>query len=463
MQLMSEVSHPGTRRGVAGPLLPLLCVLFSIPACSGLDSVLEVEIPGKVLESSLDNPTLAAVLVRSVLADVECAWNQYTGGAAIHSDEYIPSSGNGHMRDWASRKIIETDAGFGTDVCGSWGFPMYQPLQTARFQAEDIFRRLSAPQFDDVPGRVQHQATVRALGAWPLIAMGEGFCEVSVPETEGAPGPLLTPAQVLALAEDRLTEALTLAQQANSADIINMARIGRARVRLNLGNYAGAIADAAEVPAGYVKNASRDESIPRRHNYHFERMNATSGFRQHGSISDHYRNLTIAADGRPTQNDGVADPRVKAQTTGALAADFATIHWFHDKYTSRSTPVPMASSKEAQLIIAEAAVRMNDLDRARTVINARRTQLGLPTFNLPATQAEMLALVLEERRRDLFVEGGHRFNDMLRFRGTEWNIPFLGEPGSIHPNGLDQTGAEYGTTTCMPLPINERRGNPRIG
>jgi hypothetical protein len=36
----------------------------------------------------------------------------------------------------------------------------------------------------------------------------------------------------------------------------------------------------------------------------------------------------------------------------------------------------------------------------------------------------------------MFAEGGHRLNDHLRFRGTQWAIPFKGEPGSIHPTGV---------------------------
>lgn len=60
--------------------------------------------------------------------------------------------------------------------------------------------------------------------------------------------------------------------------------------------------------------------------------------------------------------------------------------------------------------------------------------------------------VLEERRRELLSEGGHRLNDMLRFRGTKFQIPFLGEPGSDHPAGVNQAGVPYGSTTCFPLP-----------
>ena len=74
----------------------------------------------------------------------------------------------------------------------------------------------------------------------------------------------------------------------------------------------------------------------------------------------------------------------------------------------------------------------------------------------------MISHVIEERRRELFQEGAQRFNDMLRFRGTQFEIPFLGEFGSIHPNGRDQTDQEYGELTCFPLPTVERNGNPNV-
>jgi hypothetical protein len=70
----------------------------------------------------------------------------------------------------------------------------------------------------------------------------------------------------------------------------------------------------------------------------------------------------------------------------------------------------------------------------------------------------MIAHVLEERRIELAFEAGHRLNDMLRFRGTQFNIPFLGEADSFHPNGVDHTGIPYGPTTCFPLPLVETGG-----
>ena len=110
---------------------------------------------------------------------------------------------------------------------------------------------------------------------------------------------------------------------------------------------------------------------------------------------------------------------------------------------------------------AEAKARSGDTAGAIEDMNTLRTLAGVPTIT--GTPADILSLVIEERRRNFFLEGSHRLADMIRFRGTSYEIPFLGEPGSIHPTGFDQTGAEYGTLTCFELPAVEVNGNPNIG
>ncbi|HET9982594.1 MAG TPA: RagB/SusD family nutrient uptake outer membrane protein, partial [Longimicrobiales bacterium] len=293
------------------------------------------------------------------------------------------------------------------------------------------------------------KATVRAFGGFALVALGEGFCEMAL---DG--GPLMQPKDVLKVAEARFTDAITLGTQASSADIVNMALVGRARVRLDLGDFAGSIADASKVPPGYVKNVTRDESDPRRYNAICEYITCSQG--RHASVAPNYRGLTWG---------GVPDPRVKITTSGRLGFDNATPHYFPaDKFTARSNPLLLASYKEAQLFIAEASARTGDLATARKIINAFHTAANIPAYDAAGaeTQDQVIAQVIEERRRELFLEGGHRLNDHLRFRGTKWNIPFRGEPGSIHPNAVDHTGVPYGNTTCFALPVVERTGNPNI-
>src|SRR5690606_231798 len=79
-------------------------------------------------------------------------------------------------------------------------------------------------------------------------------------------GPLVSRSELLAMAEERFTAAIGHAQAAGDNSLLNMARVGRARVRLNLGRGADAVADAQAVPEGFVRNANRSETNPRRYN-----------------------------------------------------------------------------------------------------------------------------------------------------------------------------------------------------
>ena len=147
-------------------------------------------------------------------------------------------------------------------------YGIYTTLQTARFQAEDIFKRIDGFPDAKVPNKTLLKAQVRAYGGFALVALGEGFCQMAL---DG--GPLMAPKDVLGLAETRFTDAITLATSANSSDILNMALVGRARVRLDLGNFAGAIslwevicnADADDLEAHRkVRELAVNETLARR-------------------------------------------------------------------------------------------------------------------------------------------------------------------------------------------------------
>lgn len=440
------IARRRTVKRVAG-WAAIFATIVVLGACD-TDDILEVDVPGKVPEAALDNPALAQTLVNGALSDFECAWDNYVGASAVHSDQFIHSSGNLQHRLWGQRRITADDAAFAQGACQNANYGLYTPLQSARYQAADIYRRVDAFPDAQVPQKVSFKATLRAYEGFSMVAFGEGFCSVAF---DG--GAELQPAQVLELAEQRFTEAITLAQQANNTDILNMAYVGRARVRLNRGNFAGAIEDAARVPQGYVKNATRSADDPRRFNKHHEWVNGPD-----------WRHATVAPANRNLQWKGVADPRVDVTDSGRNGFDAVTPWFYHQKTTGRNTPVLLASYKEAQLFIAEAAARTGDLDRARGVINALHQAAGIPLVDASdaPTQDAMIRLVLEERNRELFAEGGHRLNDHLRFRGTPFNIPFKGEAGSAYPNGIDHLGQPYGNTTCWPLPTVERNGNPNI-
>ena len=235
-----------------------LAAILPLAACQ-LDSVLDVSVPGRVRKDALADPALAPTMAASVIADLECAWNNYSAAAAIISDEFMQASGNLNQRNWGSRRILADDPNMATASCRA-AYGIYTTLHTARFQAEDIYARLDKFTDAQVANRTALKAIVRAYGAYALVALGEGFCEMVI---DG--GSIITPTKVLETAEVRFTEAIALATTANNQDILNMALVGRARVRLDLKNYAGALADAQRVPLTYVKKDRKSTRLNSSH------------------------------------------------------------------------------------------------------------------------------------------------------------------------------------------------------
>src|SRR5690606_37383056 len=106
-----------------------------------------------------------------------------------------------------------------------------------------------------------------------------------------------------------------------------------------------------------------------------------------------------------------------------------------------------------------------DLDTARDIINSLHSAADIPSYDPDglASQDDVIRQVIEERRRELFLEGGHRFNDHYRLQDSPYAQPYKGEPGSFHPDGVDHTGLPYGNTKCFPLTDVERASNPNLG
>jgi hypothetical protein len=105
----------------------------------------------------------------------------------------------------------------------------------------------------------------------------------------------------------------------------------------------------------------------------------------------------------------------------------------------------LASSIEANLIQAEALAQQNQIAQAMVLVNARRAAVSLAPLTA-TTQAGAIAIILDERRKELSFEGGHRLNDLLRYK-IAWKVgsnPF--------------TNRNYGTTTCWPHPTRETNG-----
>src|SRR6185503_19570954 len=150
--------------------------LLPLTACK---DILEVDLPGRVPDAALNDPALAPVLVQGAIADFECALANYTTATALLTDEMIDATGWISVTMWDQRRIFPDNTNLGSSGCTTLGYGVYTPLQTARFQAADAGKRLTAFPDAAVPNKNTLLATVAAFEGFAITLLGEGFCEIA--------------------------------------------------------------------------------------------------------------------------------------------------------------------------------------------------------------------------------------------------------------------------------------------
>jgi hypothetical protein len=393
-------------------------------AATACDSLLEVELPGTVPATSLDNPALARTLVNSALGRFECAYTSYVITSGVLANEFINASTWLNLNTWGWKGLeVHSIAGGCPTGRDDTGIGAYTPLQQARYLAEEGARRIEGFADTDVPNKSEMLAQLYAYAGFATVLLGEGYCEMALDL-----GPLMPLPEVFARAEQRFTTAITHAQAARNTNLELLATAGRARARLDKKDLAGAATDAEKIPDTFVYNAE---------------YSTVNGIRENRIFNLNRRNRYLSVEPVAYSNQRIgtaADSRLNITDSGLRGHDDQTRHWFQNKYNTAAAPIPMASWYEAQLILAEARP-----SEAVAAINRIRTKQNLAAVT-PGGDA--LTMVLEERRRQLFAEG-HRLNDMLRHR-----IPF--------PTGFNHKGQAWGPITCMPLPDQEKLNNPNL-
>jgi len=421
----------------AARLAGVLILMAGLGGCDALDRALNVEVPGLVDANDMSKPEVASLLVSGTIADFDCALGAYIVNGALLGNELRDASVTA-ARFPLDQRIIEDTSPYGTGACNSNPPGIYLPLSTAIWTSNNALNLLNGWTDAEVPNRSSLIAQAATYSAYSHVLMGEGFCSAVITED----GPEVTPQVVFQAAEARFSEAITAADAAGNADIRNMALLGRARTRLNLGNTAGAASDARALLASspqYVKNATASSTSSRRYN----RIGAEF-FGGNVTVDPSYYDLTVG---------GEPDTRVRVINTNTNGHDGATkVHIVAKIGESRvadlrNVPVPIATWREAHLIIAEAEGGQEAVNR----INILRNHHGLPIYTGGTSPAEIQALIIQERARELYLEG-HHLNDLQRFSIP--NTPAAGTPY--------RQGGTYGTVRCFPLPAVEKANNPNF-
>jgi starch-binding outer membrane protein, SusD/RagB family len=420
--------------------VPLFVVALG---CSDITN-LEQQDPTRLLTKDLYKPEQAALLVNGAIGDFECAFFRYTTAAGLLGDELVNVIANTANYTYDRRTLVLTGPYAGG--CGGHQQPgVYTSLSIARASADTVLARLEGWTDAQMPAGVNRTRLIgqaAAYAGYSLVLLGEGFCSAAINV-----GPELTPTQVFTEARARFDKAITAATTAGDNPTLNLARLGRARTLLDLGDPVNAAADASLVPAGFVVNAvALTTGSTRQQNTIFAHTGVGAGTSNYSSVDASFTGVTFG---------GVPDSRVQVVNTGLVGAGTNVPIRQQTKYANLGAAAAIARFTEARLIVAEAAAIAGNTagrDTAVAIINALHTAAAIPAYDSTGqTNAQILDQVREERRRELFLES-HRLGDMRRL-----NLPLIPPIGTLFPGG----GA-YGDQRCFPLPALEANNNPNI-
>lgn len=429
---MTKILHrTRTRRTLA---LAIVGVLLGAAACTEL-TALKQENPGQLSADPLFVPANAQLLVNGAIGDFECAFSRYAVGSGALMDELSVAISSSINFDY-DRRTLPTNAGYGTNSCDNslQGPGVYTPLSTARASADTIAAKLEGWTDAQVANRTKLIGQAYAYAGYSLVLLGEGMCSAAINLS-----PEMTPAQLFAEAKSRFDKAIASSTTANDVATIKLATMGRARTLQDLGSLSAAAADAAKITDNtYVANISTDATNARRQNAVY----VTTVLNYFYTVDVSFRGLTFG---------GVADPRVSVVNSGKTGTAGGAV-WQASKGLLATSPMAITRWSEAQLIQAENFVATGNLSAAVDIINALHTKAGLPAYDgTGQTATQVLAQVIEERRREFFLEG-HRLGDIRRF-----GLALNPVAGTTFPYG-----GQYGTQSCFPLPDVERANNPNI-
>lgn len=405
-------------RTVAGTAL-----LFGATACG--DSFLKVTNPNVIDASTVDPLSGATTLALSAQQNYATAigWLAMYGGwftGEANVSDTFPT-----RNEFGYRTITDLNSSLSADV--------WNPIQLVAASAKQVLDLTLPTPTSNI--NIARAATFRGFA---ILQIASDFCTGTL-----SSGPELTTAQLLDSAAFWFSKGVDVGKANGTADgvaLSNAALVGRARVKLQKGDNAGAAADAAAVPAGFVFNlrytddlANRTRLSNRLWQFSFDR----------GSISVtkwyHQKN----------------DPRVPSRTGSAANAapqdQVPEGFYQQQKFPTYASSIRLASKLEADYIAAEAGTTAQQI----AFINTQRAANKLPDYAGPTDAASVKTELFNQRAMEFYLEG-KRVADFRRSPTSVVSITPAGQPYFKPGYG------NVGTQTCYPIPRVERDNNPNM-
>ncbi len=280
-----------------------------------------------------------------------------------------------------------------------------------------------------------------SLAGYTYALFGEIYCS-GVPFSSISDGgsisygqPLTTDS-IYARALARFAGALAAAPDSTTK---NLARVGTARVLLDMGRYSDAAAAVAAVPDSFVYVIEYSTNTQRQNNgvWYFGPENG-------------YFSMFDREGGNGLPFVSAHDPRVTFDSTGAPGYSLQpnTDLISELKYPTAASDINLADGVEARLILAEAQQHGAVAGDYATTLNNLRSEFqpSLAPLVEPADDSAQVDQVFSERAFWLFLTA-HRMGDLRRLIGQ-----YGRGPETVFPTGVSPVaGLPYGTDVTFPV------------
>lgn len=445
------------RRGVqaclSGWVAMMMLLAVSLTACN-VNDIVKVKDPDVPGPTSLGGVSNLHVLLAGMVGDFENAYQGQGdendgGGQIVFSGLLGDELGSADTRP-EHNQIDQRSIQQGNQS----NTKFFADLQRARSSADrvaDNYAQL-AP---DSAGR----ALAVALSGFATVMLGENYCSGIPFSSIDASGNTITfgePLPTSAVWARAIAKFDSVAAFPAADSLTTLAAIGLGRALLDSGQYDAAAVAVAAVPAGFSYLIESSANSSNEYNGVWSIVNNAQRF--------------YVTDKEGTNGLGyrsASDPRVLYMDTNGPGFDGSTPEFVQLKYPDRPSPAPLATSAEARLIEAEAALSHSDVTMFLDRLNAARAEFTgvapLTIADIPASSGARVDLLFRERAFDLWLTS-HRLGDMRRL------IRQYGRTAeSVFPTGTWFTGtianplaiAPYGTDVNFPIP-QEEENNPNF-
>ncbi|MFV1979979.1 MAG: hypothetical protein ACC655_02405 [Rhodothermia bacterium] len=409
---------------------------FGLQAC---DSIVDVTDPDIVTPASLNSEAGIATVRAGSLGDLAVALSGSAAGhgataglivmSGLMTDEYDYSGTFPTRREADTRLLQNTNSTMNR---------VYENMHRARAAAEATVDLAAA-----VGGSSDVVSEMQSITGYTYVIFAETFCSgVPFSKVPSDGGELIfgdpqTTEQMFTTAGGWFDQAR--ASAGGNSQLEYLARVGKARSLLGLGQISDAAGEVRGIPTEFVYSIEHSINSRRQENGIY--------------IMTTVRRQYSIAEGKGINGikfRSADDPRTPWDGGTDFGQDDITLYYNQLKYTSSNAFVPLASGIEARLIEAEAAAQVGKSGEVESIHNTLRATIDLPGLDFSGLSGQALRKAHFDERAFWLYSTLHRQGDLRRL------VRVYGEDvSSVFPWGPYFKGGEYSSDVTFPVPQSE--------